>query len=86
MKAMSKKKKYTARRKRASSLLSLQFYCSCMTTIFHKKVDTRSLVVLQSEMEKWKQLSIEFMSEESDDAEDEQTIILHPLLWRSKCL
>ena len=46
MKAMSKKKKYRARRKRASSLLSLQFYCSCMSTIFHQKFDTRSLVVL----------------------------------------
>ena len=34
MKAISKKKKYRARRKMAISLLSLQFYCSCMSTIF----------------------------------------------------
>ena len=42
------------------------------------------MVVLESEREKWKQLSVDFMSEESDDTEDPHTIVLHPLQWRSK--
>lgn len=32
----------------------------------------------------WKNLSFKYMTEESDDAEDENAVIEHKLMWRSQ--
>ena len=40
-------------------------------------------MVQEEEMKYWKQLSVEFMSEESDDPDDPSVIVIHPLCWRS---
>lgn len=42
------------------------------------------MVVLETEQARWQQLGIDYMSEESDDSEDPQSIIVHQLKWRSK--
>ena len=43
-------------------------------------------MVKESEMDYWKQLSIDFMTEESDFDEDTCTIIRHELTWRSNSM
>ena len=35
-------------------------------------------------MKYWKDVSLEFMSEESDDPDNPNVLIIHKLLWRSK--
>ena len=42
------------------------------------------VVVKPSEMKHWNQLTLEYMTEESDDPEDESVIIEHRLQWRSE--
>ena len=49
-----------------------------------KKFDKRSTVVSPGEMKKWQGLSYLFMTEESDDPDDPNGFIVHPLTWRSK--
>ena len=44
----------------------------------------RGVVVLESEKDQWKQLSIDYMSEESDDTDDNQAVVVHPPQWRSR--
>ena len=41
-------------------------------------------MVKPAEMVHWKQLSLEYMTEESDDPEDDNVIIEHRLQWRSE--
>ena len=42
-------------------------------------------MVTPKELEKyWKQLSPQYMTEESDDPDDSNTIVEHKLSWRSK--
>ena len=48
-----------------------------------KKFENRSLVVNQTEQLYWKRITIEFMSEESDDMEDDY-IVVHQPQWRSE--
>lgn len=50
-----------------------------------QKFDNRSVVVLEGEMKYWKQLTIDYMSEEFDDAET-SNIVVHPLPWRSQSM
>ena len=49
-----------------------------------QKLENRGLVVKETELPRWKQLTIFYMSEESDDNSDPQSIVLHQLEWRSK--
>ena len=39
---------------------------------------------MEGELRYWKDLTIEYMTEESDDECDENSIVVHELLWRSK--
>ena len=41
---------------------------------------------MQSELHRWKQLGIQYMSDEYDDEEgqDPQVVIVHQPVWRSK--
>ena len=81
-KVTAKRKKYRARRKRVCSEF---FYSSSyLMTIFNQKYDTRGLVVHGGEEQSWRQLTIDYMSEESDDPADNQSVVVHPLQWRSK--
>ena len=91
-KMMGKRKKYRARRKRVSYYWFNFVFCgfisiTCSSSLhsFDQKFDNRALVILPSEMSHWKQLSLDFMSdEESDDEEDPNGFVVHPLEWRSK--
>ena len=49
-----------------------------------QKFDNRAVVVLEGELKHWKQLNVNYMTEESDDPEDSNCIIIHPLPWRSE--
>ena len=49
-----------------------------------QKFENRSMVVQPSEMKYWRSLTIDEMSEESDDPEDCNSLILHKLPWRSQ--
>ena len=55
-------------------------FLSCLT----QKFDNRALVVLDSEKKYWEKLSVDFMTEESDDNDDTNALIVHQLQWRSK--
>ena len=48
-----------------------------------QKFDNRALVVTQAEIQRWKQLNINYMSDEHDD-QDTQVVLLHQPQWRSK--
>lgn len=41
-------------------------------------------MVQEAEAKHWKQLSMECMTEESDDPTDPNAIVIHPLPWRSE--
>ena len=41
-------------------------------------------MVQEAEVKHWKQLGIDYMTEESDDPTDPNAIIIHPLPWRSE--
>ena len=41
-------------------------------------------MVQEAEAKYWKQLGIEYMTEESDDPTDPNAIVIHPLPWRSE--
>ena len=49
-----------------------------------QKYQNRLVVVKPAEMIHWKQLTLEYMTEESDDPEDDNVIIEHKLQWRSE--
>lgn len=42
------------------------------------------MVVQEAEAKHWKQLGIEYMTEESDDPNDANSIVIHSLPWRSE--
>lgn len=47
--------------------------------------EKRSLVVTEKEMNTyWKYLSQAYMTEESDDPDDQEIIVVHKLPWRSE--
>ena len=48
-----------------------------------QKFDNHALVVTQAEIQRWKQLNINYMSDEHDD-QDPQVVLLHQSQWRSK--
>ena len=52
--------------------------------MYIQKFENRALVVTQTEMVRWKQLSIEYMSQESDDDSDNLAVVVHQPQWRSK--
>lgn len=52
--------------------------------LFLQKFENRAIVVKQSEMKYWEKLCIDDMSEESDDPNDPNTLIVHKLQWRSQ--
>ena len=56
-----------------------------MRTPFLKlqKFENRRSVILDEELKYWEQLSLDYMTEESDDARDPNCIIEHKLPWRS---
>lgn len=39
---------------------------------------------MESEVKYWSQLTVDFMTEESDDDDDRNALVVHHLLWRSK--
>ena len=53
---------------------------TCELQIYEK----RTTVVKESEKEKWSMLSFQYMTEESDDDEEPNAIVLHKLSWRSE--
>ena len=78
----AKRKYYRARQKRVC--FHFQYSSSQLMTILHQKYDARGLAIHEGEKECQRQLTIDFMSEESHDPEDNQTVVVHPLQWRSK--
>lgn len=54
-----------------------------MLSLF-QKFDSRKCVVKKEEMKYWERLSLAYMTEESDDESDPNSIIEHKLTWRSK--
>ena len=46
--------------------------------------NNRALMVSQTEESRWKQLSVEYMSEESDDKTDSQVVVVDQPEWRSQ--
>ena len=52
--------------------------------IHTQKFDNRALVVLPNEMNHWKHISVDFMTEESDDSDDPNVLVIHELTWRSR--
>ena len=62
-----------------------QFLCTCQYNVLIQKFDKRSQVVSKTEYERyWKFLSVEYMTEESDDPDDDNVIIERKLTWRSE--
>lgn len=51
-----------------------------------QKFENRALVVKETEMKYWNELTVEFMIEESDDDADTNTLVVHQLQWRSKSM
>lgn len=41
-------------------------------------------MVKEAELERWNKISYHYMTEESDDAEEPNIIIVHKLEWRSE--
>ena len=77
MKSISKK--YRQRQRRV---------CIILRSLFNfnfQKFDNRGLMVMKEEMNHWKQLSIQYMTEESD-GNDADTLIVHELQWRSQSM
>ena len=58
----------------------LHYLCQLSTQIF----ENRTMVIRQEEELRWKQLSIDFMSEESDNDADPLAVVVHQPRWRSK--
>lgn len=54
------------------------------TQINYQKFRARTGVVGKAEMERWKYLSLAYMTEESDDPDNPNGIVEHKLQWRSK--
>ena len=61
-----------------SSLLDTTF------TLFTQKYDNPSLMLCKTEESHWKQLRVEYMSEESGDESDSQVVMVHQPEWRSQ--
>ena len=51
--------------------------------LYLQKFENRKSVILSDELQYWDDLSLEFMTEESDDEDDFNCIIEHKLPWRS---
>ncbi len=49
-----------------------------------QKFESRSLVVKPEELVHWKGVTIDDMSEESDDADNGNNIIVHKFMWCSE--
>ena len=80
------RKKYRARRQRVCHV-----HCCSLCTLtnpnsisFPQKFCNRMSMVKPSEMVYWKQLTLEYMTEESDDPDDSSLIVEHKLQWRSQ--
>lgn len=83
-KQLSIAKRYRARRKRvhtATYFSSIRHYYWYFSP---QKFDNRAVVVRPTEMKYWKHISIDEMSEESDDPEDPNTLVIHKLPWCSQ--
>ena len=48
-----------------------------------QKFENRALV-MESEMKYWSQLTVDFMTDESDDGGDTNALVVHQLHWRSR--
>ena len=81
---ISQQKKYRSRRKRVCIYRSRTVLLVLHITIFMQKYDNRAIVVREGEMKYWQQLSIDFMSEESDDPADSNSLIVHKHPWSSQ--
>ena len=58
---------------------------TCQYNFPIQKFDKRSQVVSKTEYERyWKFLSVEYMTEASDDLEDDNIIVERKLTWRSE--
>ena len=51
-----------------------------------QKFENRALVVMESETKYWCQLTVDFMTEESDNDDDGNLLVVHQLQWRSKSM
>lgn len=74
-----KEKKYRARRRRVMKCICNYVFRSPL-----QKFENRSLMTNETEQLHWKQLTIDFMSEESDDETDPMMVVVHQPEWRSK--
>ena len=74
-------KKYRARKKGYNA----DVHVINLDTIIYmpQKFDNRALVVTPAEIQRWKQLNINYMSDEHDD-QDPQVVLLHQSQWRLK--
>lgn len=48
-----------------------------------QKYERRETVVTEKEMKLWKAMSYSYMTEESDDPENSNNLVIHKLPWRS---
>ena len=56
-----------------------------LSLFLHRSIyDNCALMVNQTEESRWKQLSVEYMSEESDDKSDSQVVVVDQPEWRSQ--
>ena len=53
---------------------------------YKQKYDNRAVVVREAEMKYWQELSVDFMSLESDDPDDSNSLIVHKLPWCSNSM
>lgn len=56
-------------------------YCDCP---FPQKFENRQSVVWETEAKYWADLTMEYMTEESDCSSDDNCIVEHKVPWRSK--
>jgi len=83
---LSVARKYRARRKRVSILCLILVMCLQSMTNFLtlQKFESRALVVQPDEVPYWSQLTVDDMSEESDDAGNPNNLIIHKFTWCSQ--
>ena len=63
------------------------FFSICGLVFHQQKFDNRKSVVRETEAQYWEVLTLDYMTEESDDESDPNCIVEHKLPWRSngKC-
>ena len=60
------------------------FFPPIFKHFFTQKLTNRASVIHQSEVKMWDQITLDIMTEESDDPDDPSVIVEHKATWRSK--